>query len=731
MTKKTAQNGYTHWQYTVQTSNKLNIGILTIDAPNKSLDSLTMVGIQELQQILQDVLYVTNPTIQALIVTNSAKGIVGGADISMFAAFETAEQASMGAGRLQAIFHTLHTSPIPTIAMIHGSWLGGGFEMALACQYRVAANHAKTKLGLPEVKLGILPGAGGTQRLPRLIGIQAALDFILTGKNMSASKALKLGVLDALFAPNTLLEQTFQFIGTKIHGKYHNMAPINAFSSIQQATTFPELAKTLVLEANPIGRKIILKQATKGILKNTKGFYPAPLLALQAVLEGAPLPLEKGLALEAKLFGRLAVSPESRSLVHIFMASTHCKKNPTSSETQSAAKAAYAKPLSSKATQVGIIGAGLMGSGVATVLAEKNIPTVLLDTNPQGMEVALKNIRGYFKKKVARKRLTSIGYNNAMLSVSPTTDYASLRHAGIVVEAVFESLEVKKQVIASLESQVGTNTIIATNTSSIPITQIAQLSTRPSQVIGMHFFSPVPKMPLVEIITHAGTDPQVLSAIFDLTVRMGKQPVVVSDGPGFYTTRILAFQIAEALQILNQGNTVESIDKAMESFGMPVGPITLLDEVGIDVGSHIVEVLQKSFGYLDIPKEIENISKQGRKGRKNSFGFYVYENDKKLGVDPSVYTAFSVEQTNPLTTEEIQKRCVFVFLNEAARCLDEGILPDTENGDIGAVFGLGFPPFLGGPFHYAKTLGHETVKQTLLALSKQYGSRFTPAKYWG
>ncbi len=372
-----------------------------------------------------------------------------------------------------------------------------------------------------------------------------------------------------------------------------------------------------------------------------------------------------------------------------------------------------------------------MGSGIATVLNDKNIRTSLIDRDPQGLQRGLKAISEYFQDRFKKRRLKAFERDTKTSYTVPSLDFSSLKNSPIIIEAVFEDLKIKHGVLSQCENHIQNNDFIfATNTSSIPISQIAQSAKKPENVIGMHFFSPVPKMPLVEIITTEKTSPTVTSAIFDLASKMGKQILIVNDGPGFFTTRILAFQIAEALNILSEGGRIEDIDKALEKFGMPVGPVTLLDEVGIDVGEHIIEVLIHSFSdRMVIPKEIEAIRQDERKGRKNNKGFYLYKDGKKTEPDASIYKHFTKERKS-VSSSEIVERCIFVFLNEAARCLDEKIIRSEDDGDLGAIFGLGFPPFLGGPFHYAKTLGKTVVREKLELLAKQHGKRFEPAQYW-
>lgn len=702
------------------------ICIIDMNDESKAVNSFTISMLEDIDENMPKIL--ANDKIEGIVITSSKKNcFAAGADISIFNTFTSQDAGERGSKELHRIVNYFASAKVPTVAAIHGTCLGGGLELSLACHFRICSADKSTQLGLPEVQLGILPGGGGTQRLPRLIGIAPALDLILTGKKIDGKKALKLGLVDDVVPPNQLLEKAIALCKQNKFKKRLLPSSLGMVSSMQGNFDLQKLA----LEGNPLGRLLISKQSRGMVLKSTKGRYPAPLKALESVMRGVELPLEKGLEIEAKLFGELVVSEESRSLVHIFNIMTAAKKNPFPKSVQEAATQKYIQNLEDGNTSVGVLGAGLMGSGIATVLAEKEVRSTLIDKDSFGLQRGLKSVASYFDERFKKKRLKWFERDSRIYRVSPALEFAPLRSAGIVIEAVFEDIKIKHDVLKKCEESITQNDFIfATNTSSLPIAKIAAKAKNPENVVGMHFFSPVPKMPLVEIITTDKTNPEATSAVFDLASIMGKQIIVVNDGPGFYTTRILAFQIAEALNIMVEGGKTEDIDEAMEKFGMPVGPITLLDEVGIDVGEHIIKVLMEPFSdRLIVPKEIESISKEGRKGRKNNHGFYKYENGKKEKPDESVYKSFSTSRKN-IDQKEIADRCVYVFMNEAARCFDEKIIKSEDDGDLGAIFGLGFPPFLGGPFHYAKVLGKDKVRQKLKELAAKYGKRFEPAKYW-
>lgn len=703
------------------------LALITLDVKDKSVNAFSLPILESFGTML-DTIFAT-PALRGIVIASGKKGsFAAGVDISIFETLKTSGDGQKAARDLQLLFGRLEGARVPVAVAIDGICLGGGFELALACHYRILSNSKETKLGLPEVQIGLLPGGGGTQRLPRLIGLAESLPLILTGKQIDSRKALKLGIADAVVPPNQMLEMAMFFCREK--------KPRVRKSS---ASVFSELAahkhldvNKIALEGNAMGRSLIRKKSLEQIHKSTKGRYPAPLKALESVLDGITRPFEQGLENEARLFGELVTSPESRSLVHIFEIMTAAKKNPVEETARNQARQSFIEPLVKGSKAVGILGAGLMGSGIATVLAEKSVRTILFDKDAAGVGRGLSAIGKHFDDKMKKKRIKSFEHKAATSHVCPSLDLKALRASGVIVEAVFEDLGVKHKILRQCEEVCASGFIFATNTSSIPITDIAQGARNPENVIGMHFFSPVPKMPLVEIIKTTKTSPETLSATFDLASKMGKNIIVVNDGPGFYTTRILAFYIAEALSILTEGASIEDIDAALESFGMPVGPITLLDEVGIDVGGHIIKVLKSAFAdRLKVPAEIAAIEAENRKGRKNDFGFYRYDEGKKSGVDATIYKHLRHgTERQRFDRKHIADRCVFVFLNEAARCLDEGIIQSADDGDLGAVFGLGFPPFLGGPFHYARSLGAESVRARLTELAAQLGERFTPASFW-
>src|SRR3954469_16310707 len=658
------------------------------------------------------------------IVLTSAKpdSFVVGADVEMLARVKNATEATaLARGGQQAMQRLEDLGRIkPVIAAIHGPALGGGLELALACTYRIASDDRRTQLGQPEVQLGLIPGAGGTQRLPQLIGIAAALDMILAGNPVRAAKARKLGLVDEVVPRAILLRVARQRALELASGALRIERPPNALSLPKLLRT--ETLQQIALEDNPVGRRILFQQARKALLSKTRGHYPAPERALEAVRIGVEKGPEEGFRAEANFFGELVVSEVSRRLVEIFFATQALKKDTGVDDPA-------VKPR--KVEKVAMLGAGLMGAGIAYVTADAGIPVRLKDKDDAALGRGLKQIAGILDERVRRKRLSFRERQDRLTRVSGTTDYSGMKRADVVIEAVFEDIQVKHAVLAEVERE-APDAIFASNTSSLPIGRIAEGAQRPEKVVGMHFFSPVNKMPLLEVIRAPKTSAETVATVVGLGKKIGKTVIVVNDGPGFYTSRILAPYVNEAAFLFNDGASVEDIDRALTEFGFPVGPMQLLDEVGIDVGAKVAHVMHESFGTrLAPPAGFEKLSESGRLGRKAKKGFYLYgegSSSKKREVDRTVYdlTPQGQKRSSP-PPAEIAERCVLQMVNEAALCLGEGILRTARDGDVGAVFGLGWPPFRGGPFRYADSLGAQQVVDRLHRYEDRFGARFAPA----
>jgi 3-hydroxyacyl-CoA dehydrogenase/enoyl-CoA hydratase/3-hydroxybutyryl-CoA epimerase len=682
------------------------VGVVRIDKPGEKVNTLSLSLIDEVKELLDRIN--DEPGLKAVVLISAKPdNFIAGADINDFLRFKTAEEATNLSRQGQEFINRFATSTIPVVAAIHGSCLGGGLELALGCHYRLATDDPQTTLGLPEVQLGLLPGAGGSQRLPRLIGIRAALDIIVTGKNVYPKKARRLGLVDEVVPKEALLMAAKQ-------------------RALQLASGWRPKRKTggnfmlnWLLEKNPVGRAILFSQARKMILGKTKGNYPAPLKALEAVQRGMAASLPKGLEIEAQLFGQLAVSPVARQLFNLFFAITATKKD---------TGVGHPNITPRQIGKLGILGAGFMGAGIAMVAADKGLPVRLKDKDDESVGRGLKACYDYFHERYKKRILDARQMEQRFNLISATTQYTGFRTVDLVIEAVFEDLAIKQQVLREFEAATREDCIFASNTSSLPITDIARAATRPENVIGMHFFSPVSQMPLLEVIVTNQTDDSVTATCVELGKRLGKTVIVVRDGVGFYTSRILGPYMNEAAHLLAEGAAIEDIDRAMVQWGFPVGPVTLLDEVGIDVAAKVAKIMHAAYGdRLQAPDTMQRIVADGRLGRKSKKGFYLYDGKKKR-VDETVYDLLPHgRQRKRVPAEEIQQRLALAMINEAALCLQEGILRRPRDGDIGAIMGLGFPPFRGGPFRYIDSEGAKMIVQRLESLSSRLGGRLAPA----
>ncbi|HET7755390.1 MAG TPA: fatty acid oxidation complex subunit alpha FadJ, partial [Anaeromyxobacteraceae bacterium] len=691
-------------------------GVATVlfDVPGEPVNTLSASVAAELDQVLTDI--GRDPAVRAVVFASGKRdGFIAGANIEMLRNVASAAEAEQLARDAQKGFERLERFPKPVVAAINGACLGGGLELALACHWRIASDAKKTSLGLPEVQLGLIPGAGGTQRLPRLIGIAAALDLILAGKTVKARKALKLGLVDEVAPAPILLDVARQRARDLAEGRVKREQAAGVKKLREEGVS---ALRELALEDNRLGREVLFREARKALLKKTRGHYPAPERALDAIRTGYDRGIDKGYQREARLFGELAVSDVAARLMEVFFAQTALKKDTGVSD-------ASVRPLPVR--KVGVLGGGLMGSGIAYVTVNAGIPVRVREKDDVAAGRALASVRGVLDERVKRRSLERLERDETMRLLTATTDWSGYESVDVLVEAVFEDLALKQEMVRAFEA-VNESGIFASNTSSIPISRIAEASARPERVLGMHYFSPVHKMPLLEVIVTPRTEPVATATAVALGKKQGKTVIVVNDGPGFYTSRILAPYMNEAAEILVEGAAVEDLDRAMVEFGMPVGPITLLDEVGIDVGAKVGKVLHQAFGDRMVPpKALEKLIADGRLGRKSRKGFYTYGEGKKKEVDESVYDLLPGGRTRkPFDRAEIAERLTLQMVNEAIRCLGEGILRSARDGDVGAVFGLGFPPFRGGPFRYADAFGPRALLDRIERLHQRFGERFEP-----
>ncbi len=681
---------------------KDDIAIIWLDMQDSPQNIISPEMIIYVDPFLKEV--AENPTIKGAVLISKKKDFIAGADIKFFDTVKPGEWHAIGRNG-HNILDVISSSPKPVIAAIDGACLGAGLEIALACQARICSDAKHTKMALPEVQLGILPGGGGTQRLPQLVGLQVALDMMLTGKNIYPSKAKKIGLVNAVVSPYALLRSAMEAA--------KNYRPKSMHKNM----------KDTLLENNVIGRKIVFDQAAKKVYALTKGNYPAPKKILACVKAGYES-RKKGFEAELNGFDELLQTPESKQLRNIFFNMTDKKKNP------------YEKELIKPINHMAIIGAGLMGAGIAEISAVKGIDVILKDVDFKATSSAKALIWENLSKKIKRKSLSRFDAELQMTKIVSQTSYENFDRTNIIIEAVFEELDLKQKILAECEAQTKGETIFASNTSALEINKIAAKAQHPELLIGLHYFSPVPKMPLLEIVKGNQTADWVVATCLQLGIQQGKTCIVVNDGPGFYTTRILAPMLNEALLLLDEGVDILKVDEWMKEVGYPVGPYNLIDEVGIDVGAHIMEgdLMDR---FLERPGAVASpalkaMFKAGYKGKKNQKGFYQY--DAKTGkrsknkVDTSVYQYFkrSAAQHVP-EVSHIKDRILLAMVNEAAHCLDDQIIESPKDGDIGAIFGLGFPPFTGGPFRYVDATGASKIVDRLKQLQQICGDRYAPA----
>jgi len=689
------------------------IAIIHLDDSSDRINKLSEDMLTELDEALLDV--EGNPAARGLIlISDKSDNFVVGADLKELAKVEQPGLARQMIHRAHSIFNRLEQLSCPVIAAIHGHCLGGGMELALACHYRIATQHPLTRLGLPEVKLGLIPAGGGCQRLTRLLGARKALPLMLEGRILNSSQAKILGLIDLEVYPYNLLEIAVKTVNRLEKG-------------LARRPLYPKLLSLewLLRHFTP-ARTMFFAMVSRKVLSKTQGNYPAPELLLDCVETGIAGGMDKGLEAEALAFDRLVLSPESQALRQLFFATSALKKNPL---------AHAVKPVK----RVGVLGAGLMGAGIAAVSSRNGLPVLLKDVSWTNLGRGIKSIYLDFDNSLRKHKWLPMERDQAYAKVSPVVDYEPFAKVDMVIEAVFEDLALKHQVLQEVEQFTGSECIFATNTSAIPISKIASASRRPELVIGMHYFSPVPHMPLLEVVVTPNTPDWVRATAVSVGQRQGKTVIVVKDGPGFYTSRILSPYIQEALLLLHEGARIDQVDEIMRQFGFPVGPFKLLDEVGIEVAAHVSDELSEYFSSRGFPHDnrLRLMTRSKYHGRKNGRGFYQYPTSRRQKLMPffrsasmvnkDIYRLFGGKNREDFKPSIIRERLALIMLNEAALCLQDGIIEKASDGDVGAVLGLGFPPFLGGPFRYMDKMGLRQVIAKLEKWAERKGTRFKPA----
>jgi 3-hydroxyacyl-CoA dehydrogenase/enoyl-CoA hydratase/3-hydroxybutyryl-CoA epimerase len=683
------------------------LATISFDRPESKVNLLSsdvMLRLDELLAGVEDA--AKRGEVRALLVrSGKRRNFIAGADIDELARFESAAEAAEISRRGQQIFMRLEKLPVPTLAAIAGTCVGGGLELVLSCDYRVASDHPGTRLGLPETQLGILPGLGGTVRLPRLIGLQPALDMILTGRQVSASRARRLGLVDRVIDDEGF-DAAVEEIGSAFAAGTRPLAP-------SRRSLFARLVK----DGAP-ARWIVLRMARKATLARTRGHYPALPEALQVTVAGLGLSAEEAHAREAEAFGRLAATPESKNLIHVYYLREGARKRVPDGEATHVDRAA-------------VVGAGLMGAGIAELLAYQSIPVRVVDIDEETVDAGLEKARELLAKAAERAGWSDEDLQARTGCLRGSTDYEGFEKADLVVEAVVERMDIKKGVFERVENYVRPTAVVATNTSALSVSELQEGMKHPERVCGLHFFNPPYRMPLVEVVRGARTSADAMATAFELATRLGKTPVAVKDSPGFVVNRILAAYLTEAGHLLHSGMPVKQLDRLMTRFGMPVGPARLLDEIGLAVVAEVGRTMEAAFGerFATAPA-VRAVFDSGVTGRKGGSGFYLYKKGKSRGVNPAAETILreAAAGDSPATaSSEAEERIIFSMVNEAARTLDDGVVETPEEIDIAMIMGTGFPPFHGGLLRYADSLGARYVAERLRIYAETVDARFEPA----
>ena len=678
--------------------------MLTFDRPDSAANIFDRATMEELKQHL-DVI-AADSHLKGLILASAKPSIfIAGADISSFSKAARPEDLAELIELGQTVFNRISVLSIPSVAAIHGACVGGGFEICLACDARIASPDKSTKIGLPETLLGILPGWGGSTRLPRLVGLPKALDIILAGKTLAAKPALKCGMIDEIIPREYLVNRASQLILSRGLGLRKR----------------PACLKKSLLNSG-VAARLIAWRVEKQLFKKTRGHYPAPRKALEVITHGISRPLVDSLALERDAILELSRTEVARNLIRIFFLQERAKKL--------SGIPGDDKVKVPKATHIAVIGAGVMGAGIAQWASSREISVILRDINTDAVAKGLASISKLYQSGVKRHALTKTEARAGMDRIAPSATDVPLTMADLVIEAAVERMDLKKQLFARLDELAGPNTILASNTSALSITEIAAATKHPERVVGIHFFNPVHKMQLVEVIVGRQTSPDVVRRAVKFVQQIGKLPVVCKDSPGFLVNRILMPYLIEAGHQFECGARIEDIDECMLDFGMPMGPLRLIDEVGLDVANHVATDLASKFpDRMQAPAVLTKMIADKLLGKKNGRGFYLHARGASdPGVNPDTDKYHHDASCAKLSREDLQLRMVLLMLNEAARCLEEGIVTEPEDVDFGMIMGTGFAPFLGGPLRFADFTGIRQLVDQMKMLAGKGELRFTPCK---
>jgi 3-hydroxyacyl-CoA dehydrogenase/enoyl-CoA hydratase/3-hydroxybutyryl-CoA epimerase len=661
----------------------------------KSMTTLTRDSLEELTRAIADATEVDKKKgAKGLCFFSHKPGVfLAGMDITVINDLKNEADALRNLEQAHKLFNAIEDLKMMTASLVDGICLGGGLELSLCCKKIFVSDNSKTALGLPEVMLGVLPGFGGTYRLPKRVGLPAALDMILTGKQIKGKNAYKMGLADAVLPAERMQELAPQYLNKP-----------------KKKKTLKEEIEKAAME-NFLTRKIIFQKAREQVMKTTKGFYPAPLKILEVLETGASKNRSDYLAMEAQAFAELSQSTQSKNLQHIFFLTDNTKKLENKDQLPSVKRG-------------GVLGAGVMGGGIAWLFAHNNQAPLMKDITPAALELGLKQASQNFAGALKRKRMSEDEFNRKMRSIEPTLSLEGMKGVDLVVEAVVENMDLKKKVFAELEEYVRPDCILTSNTSSLSVEEMSKALKKPGRFAGLHFFNPVNKMPLVEIITHEKCDPKTVQTLIKWVLDVKKTPIVVKDGPGFLVNRILAPYLNEAAFLLEEGVSVEALDEAALNFGMPMGPCRLMDEIGLDVCVKVGQIMHKGLGERANPSSLSTKLYDAKLlGKKNNKGFYLYdEKGKSTGKNPEIAKILPPKKKH-MDEMQIQMRLFLPMVNEAAYILADKICDKAATVDVGMIYGTGFPPFKGGLLRWADSEGLDQIVERINNFSKEVSSQ--------
>ena len=678
------------------------ICVLLFDRPDSSANVFDKPTLLQLREQIDFI--ASQPQLKGVVLASSKKSIfIAGADLHALSK-ATPESLREIIELGQRTFSALSELPIPSVAAIHGACVGGGYEVCLACDYRLASPDKATKIGLPETQLGILPAWGGSTRLPKLIGLPKALDIILAGKTVAPKLALKLGMIDELIPREYLIQEACKRIRSR-------------------GLSLRKRRKSLFIKAAnsaPVAR-IINKRVQKSLFKKTRGHYPAIPKALDVVIESISRSEKGSFAAERDAILELTGTEAAQNLIRVFFLQERAKKLSYSRQSGPISQMAPAK-------HVAVIGAGVMGAGIAQWASARELLVTLKDVGVEPVAKGMGTISKLYADGAKRHVFTKVEARAGLDRIFPTTADVPLKNLDIVIEAAVEKMDLKKKIFERLDEFAGPRTILATNTSALSISELATATKHPERVVGIHFFNPVHRMQLVEVVVGKQTDPEVVQRSVKFVQQLGKLPVIVQDSPGFLVNRILMPYLIEAGHLFENGARVEDIDESMLEFGMPMGPLRLIDEVGIDVANHVGETIAKCFSpRLTNPTVLTKMAEAGMLGRKSKLGFYDHASKKgEATVNLNIDQFHNSTSTAGLSREELRSRMVTLMVNEAARCLEERLVGEPADVDFGMIMGTGFAPFLGGPLRFADSVGIPKLIADMKELAERAGDRFAP-----